>query len=143
MTREVIVMIGFPGSGKSTYAKRIVEEANYYRVDGDVFKTPHAMVMDALQNAHDRSILFDSTGGTRKRRQVFLDFAKRHQLPIRAVWVTTPIEVALLRNEQRPNPVPPIALYSFRKHFEEPTLEEGFQSIETVTHSAKEKNPHP
>lgn len=132
MTREVIVMVGYPGSGKSTYAESLVEKSNYYRVDGDTYKTPQAMVLDALKHANDRSIIFDSTGGTKQRRQNFVEFAKSHTLPIRAVWVTTPIETALIRNSQRPVPVPPIALYSYRKHFEEPTLEEGFTSVERV-----------
>lgn len=132
MTHEVIVMVGYPGSGKSTYAKHLVEESGYYRVDGDTCKTPQAMVLDALKYANDRSIIFDSTGGTKQRRKIFVEFARNHTLPIRAIWVSTPIETALQRNTQRPTPVPPIALYSYRKHFEEPTLEEGFTSVERV-----------
>jgi len=40
---EVVIMVGYPASGKSTIAK-ILEESGYHRVDGDSLKTAKAMV---------------------------------------------------------------------------------------------------
>ena len=125
--KEVVIMVGYPGSGKSTYAKKLEEESagTYYRVDGDQHKTPIAMVRDARTNAGNRSVIFDSTGGTLSRRAIFRKYAQERGDPVRIVWVTTPLEVSLERNNQRPVPVPAIAFYTFRSRFEEPTSEEG------------------
>ena len=125
--KEVVILVGYPGSGKSTYAKKLEEESegSYYRVDGDQHKTPIAMVRDARTNAGNRSVIFDSTGGTLSRRSIFRKYAQERGAPVRIVWVTTPLEVSLERNNQRPVPVPAIAFYTFRSRFEEPTSEEG------------------
>jgi bifunctional polynucleotide phosphatase/kinase len=130
--KEVVIMVGYPGSGKSTYAKKLEEESAgiYYRVDGDQHKTPIAMVRDARTNAGNRSVIFDSTGGTRSRRAAFIQYAQGRGIPVRIVWITTPLEVSMERNKQRHVPVPAIAFYTFRSRFEEPTSEEGI--LETL-----------
>ena len=74
-------MVGYPASGKSTIAHSLNKE-NYYVVSGDIHKTVPKMIKDAQQHL-DKSIVFDSTGGNKEKRKKFVDFAKKHQLPIR------------------------------------------------------------
>jgi bifunctional polynucleotide phosphatase/kinase len=121
--REVVVMIGFPGSGKTTVA-RTLEERGYYRVDGDALATATAMVRDAGRHP-DKSIVFDSTAGTVARRSQFVDWAKSQGLPVRFVWVQTGMEEAMRWNAAREKPVPAVAFYTYRKRFESPTEAEG------------------
>ena len=128
MSREVIVMIGFPGSGKTTLAKEKSNEG-YCRIDGDVLKTAKAMIKEAEKKIQTQSILFDCTGGTKKKRSEFIAFAKKQKVPVRAFWVQTSLEESMRRNQLREKPVPPVALYVYKKHFEEPSLEEGFSEI--------------
>jgi bifunctional polynucleotide phosphatase/kinase len=123
-TREVVIMVGYPASGKSTLARSLVERGGYYRVDGDVFSTPAAMVREARKHPAE-AIIFDSTGGTVARRGAFIEWAKSEGRPIRIVWVTTDIDTAMDWNATRAAAVPPIAFYTFRKRFEPPTEAEG------------------
>ncbi len=121
-TPEVVVMIGCPGSGKTTVARGVFETAGYWRVDGDACKTVAAMLRAAGRRpgGAGQSVVFDSTGVTRVRRAGFVAWARSQDLPVRFVWVRTPLEVAMERNRLREKPVPPVALYTFRARFEEP-----------------------
>ena len=124
---EVIIMIGYPGSGKSTVVKEQLEPRGYIRIDGDVFKTGSQMIKEASKYPN-QSIVFDATNPTHERRSIYIDFAKKMNLPIRCIWVTTSIEEALERVKEREIQtgihIPSVALYRYRKVFEEPTRDE-------------------
>jgi len=131
--KEVIIMIGYPGSGKTTIAKKICENNNsYHIVSGDEFKTTSKMIKDAITNIN-KSIIFDSTAGTKEKRSEFINFAKKNNLPIRSIWVQTSFDISMERNKQRSLitniKIPDIAYYVYRKKFEEPTEDEGFSLI--------------
>lgn len=125
--KEVIIMIGYPGSGKSTMVKEQLEPKGYVRIDGDSLKTGAKMIKEAEKHP-DSSIVFDATNATHERREYYIKFAKKMNLPVRCIWVTTPIEEALERVKERERQtgihIPNIALYRYRKVFEEPTRDE-------------------
>lgn len=125
--KEVVIMIGYPGSGKSTIAKEL-EKHNYIRIDGDTLKTGPKMVKEAEKHVNQKSIIFDATNGTQERRKMYIDFAKKHDLPVRCFWKTTSIEQAMEQNRERQKEggpkIPDIVYYTYRKKFEEPTEDE-------------------
>jgi bifunctional polynucleotide phosphatase/kinase len=126
---EVVIMVGYPASGKTTIAK----DLGYHRVDGDALKTASAMIKDAEKHVSSESIVFDSTAGTAAKRAEFVKFAQKHDLPVRVFWVQTPIDVAMERNKQRAAAggpkVPDVVFYVFRKKFESPSADEGFSIV--------------
>ena len=130
-TQEVVIMVGYPASGKSTISK-LLEEKGYYRVEGDIHKSVSAMIKDAEKHL-DKSIVFDSTAGTKAKRADFVKFAEKHKLPVRVFWVQTSIDESIERNKQRSleggPKIPVVAFYMYRKHFEEPTADEGFHVV--------------
>ena len=130
--KEVIIMIGYPASGKTTIAKKIFESAGYHIVNGDELKTTSKMIKNAISNLN-KSIVFDSTAGTTEKRQEYIKFAEKYNIPVRAIWVQTPIDVSMERNKQRAfisgNKIPDVVYYVYRKNFDEPNENEGFTLV--------------
>lgn len=129
--KEVIIMVGYPGSGKSTIADNICEENyNYICIKGDEYKTSKAMIKKASQH-NNKSIIFDATNSSIKKRAEYIEFAKKYNYQtIKCIHVTTSMEEAYQRNKQRPEEkqVPRIAYSVYKKHFEEPDeISEGFK----------------
>lgn len=128
--QEVLIMVGYPASGKSTVAREMQEKYGYVHIDGDVFKTGPKMVKEAEKYVGTpNSVIFDATNGTKERRKLYIDFAKKHNLKVRCLWKTTPIDVSMEQNRERQKQggpkVPDVVFYTFRKRFEEPCGSEG------------------
>ena len=134
--QEVLIMVGYPASGKSTVAREMQAKYGYVHIDGDVFKTGPKMVKEAekyvgspLPSGAYNSVIFDATNGTKERRKLYIDFAKKHNLKVRCLWKTTPIDVSMEQNRERQKQggpkVPDVVFYTFRKRFEEPCGSEG------------------
>jgi tRNA uridine 5-carbamoylmethylation protein Kti12 len=49
-----------------------------------------------------------------------VSWARTQDLPVRFVWVATPLELAMERNSAREKRVPTVAMYTYRARFEEP-----------------------
>lgn len=132
--KQVYIMVGYPGAGKTSWASK---QEGVLRIDGDSLKTPKRMMAAATAAARigEQDILFDSTGCTKERRAQFIAFAKQYGYTPTIVWIQTPIDVAMAQNAQRTKPVPPIALYTYRKRFEEPTCEETVSILSIQTDS--------
>lgn len=130
-TKEVVIMVGYPGSGKSTIAKSLT---GYHVISGDIHKTVKAMISEAEKHVDHNSIVFDSTAGTKAKRADFVKFARNHELPVRTIWVKTPIDESMERSKDRALKggirIPAIAFYLYRKHFEEPVESEGFSLVQ-------------
>jgi len=141
------VMVGVPGSGKTTYARRYFPEALRIslddlrlmfsgrtfepRIEGAVGIAADAMIEALASNAVklERDLLLDATNVSRARRASAIAAARRHELSPIAVYVDTPVAVAQQRNQGRPVPVPFNIVNRFGTSLEPPTLAEGFDQI--------------
>lgn len=133
--REVVIMVGYPASGKTTISNSLIQHG-YVRIDGDMLKTASKMKKEAAKYIQKSSVIFDATNGTVKKRAEYIAFAKTHGVPVRAIVMQTSIEDAMMRNKERAHKggtnIPAVAFYTFRKHFETPTMGEGFSEITHV-----------
>ena len=64
-SKEVVIMIGSPGSGKSSIAKNNL--SNYKLICGDTFRNTKSMINEANKFKNE-SIIFDGTNGTKKKK---------------------------------------------------------------------------
>lgn len=129
--QEVIIMVGYPGSGKSTVAEHM-KQFGYEVVNGDEHKTDAKRVKVALEALHRGvSVVMDATNLTREKRAIYINMAKREGLPVRCIFVATSLDKALERNLQRPEGkrVPRVAYYRMQKTFEAPSEDEGFDLV--------------
>ncbi len=103
------VLVGPQGSGKSTWARNLVQN-------------------DA------RAIVFDAILVKRSEREPLLRAASVYPISRIAVWFRTPLETCLARNAARPTDevVPERAVRNVHAAVEPPTVSEGFHSIVEV-----------
>jgi|TARA_B100000482_G_scaffold102406_1_gene73773 bifunctional polynucleotide phosphatase/kinase len=130
--QELILMMGYQGSGKTTYVNTKIPDS-YCKLHGDDLKTDSKKkkaVKKALEEG--RSTVLDATHANKDKRKVFIDIAKHSNIPVRLVHITTDFDESKSRNEKRDVKVPIIALYMYRKKYEKPTLEEGYLEIINV-----------
>jgi len=131
--KEIIIMVGYPGSGKTTVATDICQNDNYIHMKGDLFKSNTAKMIKASLEfiALGKSIVFDATHSSIKKRLLFIRLASKYEYQVRCIHLTTALDISYKRNKLREDKkqVPKIAYSVYTKHFEEPTEREGFKLL--------------
>ena len=136
-TQELVILVGYPGSGKSSLARAVFASQGYTRVNLDTLKTQEKCLKTTSEALHEgKSVVIDNTNPDVDSRKRYVDAAKRKDVPVRCVWVSTPREVAEHLNVMRTiagtcdHPVvPDHAFKTFSERFVEPKVEEGFGSV--------------
>lgn len=152
----LVLMVGLPASGKSTYAKSfesgntIVLSSDEYRkrLLGDercqdnndlVFKTIYKDARELLQNG--KNVVIDATNINMKaRRRVLANFADLKILR-QAVVMATPYLLCVRNDEQRERKVGEEVIRKFLYRFEIPMEYEGFDEVTIVKRDVQEGLP--
>lgn len=136
---EIIIMVGGPGSGKSQFCKEHLEPKNYEIVSRDVIGTWQKCV-DRLNDCirAKRKVVIDNTNGDIESRARYINAAKKYKVPCRCFVMNTSFKHAEHNiafrelTDSKHSKISKLVLNSYKKHFKEPTLEEGFVEIVRV-----------
>jgi predicted kinase len=90
------------------------------------------VVAELLADGH--SVVVDNTSPAREDRAPLIAAARAAGVPVRAVWVDTPLEVCLERNEGRSGRarVPVQGVLATRARLVPPSPDEGFDRVDVV-----------
>jgi predicted kinase len=131
-------MVGLQGSGKSTWVGRHLA-GTHTVVSKDHW--PNARRREARQRrvvaellAAGARVVVDNTNPAPEDRAPLIAAAREAGVPVRAVWVDTPAELCLARNEAREGRarVPLQGVFSTRARFVPPTIAEDFDRVDVV-----------
>jgi len=151
-TWRIVLAIGLPGSGKSTYFERkgIVPLSSdllrhvLYDDPADQ-RLPH-FVFDALRHllslrlqAGRRLTYVDATNIRRRDRAQFFRMAARFGCVVDALYFDVPLDVCLQRNRRRPRQVPESSIRRMAREMEPPSPREGFRRIFTIRTPPRER----
>ena len=129
---ELIIMVGYPASGKSTISNEIFKKRNYEIIDGDTYKTvPKILKAVTEQFKNKKSVVIDATNSSKEKRSKYITLANEYKYDIRCIHMTTSLEESYKRNKTRDEDkqIPKIAYSVYTKYFDEPNENEGFKLI--------------
>ena len=156
--RHLVVLIGIPGSGKTTYARQLLARCRAMRLvspdiirerlypgyeqgeaehrqinDRRIFAIAYREMADGLEAGQD--VVFDATSLTRIHRRKLLRLAEGFGALAVAHYFRTSLPLALGRIARRQRRVPAGAIAHMLKILEPPEREEGFARV--VVHVQK------
>ncbi len=128
----LLLFIGIPASGKSTFYHRVLEDRNLDYVSLDVLGTrarERAAFEAAL--AARRSVVIDNTNVTKALRARYIGPAKAAEYRVAGLFFQSVVTDCLARNEQREGKarVRPQAIHGMSGQLELPSLDEGFDKL--------------
>ncbi|XP_041272519.1 bifunctional polynucleotide phosphatase/kinase, partial [Onychostruthus taczanowskii] len=133
---EVLLTVGFPGAGKSTFVKRHLVPAGYEYVNRDTLGSWQRCVSAcSAALARGRPVVVDNTNPDPESRQRFVSCAQEAAVPCRCLQFTASLEQARHNCRFRDMtqtghvPVTDAVLFSYKKQFVAPDLSEGFSQI--------------
>jgi predicted kinase len=143
---KLIITVGLPGSGKSTYLARLgVNAISADEIRRLIADNPHDQTMNARVFATVRYLVrqriaagrpvtyVDATHLTPWERKPYLQLARRHGCELEALFFDVPVETCSARNQARDRSVPEAAIQEMARRLVPPTENEGFTSICTIT----------
>jgi predicted kinase len=143
--QRIVLAVGLPGSGKSTYLERLGVHALSSDVirevlsDDSTDQTIHDRVFATIRYllrhrlAIGRPVTYiDATNLSRKERKTWIAVAQESNCDIEALYFDTPLDLCLARNGLRTRCVPEDVIREMAAKLAPPQLEEGFSKVETV-----------
>jgi len=143
---RLIITVGLPGSGKSTYLARlgvnaissdeirrlIADNPREQTMNARIFATVRYLVRQRL--AAGREVTYvDATHLTPWERKPYVRLAQRHGCELEALFFDVPVEICMGRNRARERVVPEAAMKEMARRLVPPSESEGFTRVRTIT----------
>ena len=148
----VVLAIGLPGSGKSSWFKRhnviplssdmvrslLFDDVREQRFQDLVFSNLRSMLKARLIAKRPTNYV-DATNLTPQERQHWIKLAKDYSYEVHAVFFDVPLEVCVERHQRRDRVVPEDVMRRMAAKLRAPAFEEGFAKITVVRVKKKEE----
>ncbi len=147
--KDVIIMVGYPGSGKSTFVNKYLLKEDYHVLSLDSLKTKSKLLKEYENLLKlNKKIVIDNTSPTKESRKILIDLARIYNYNIRCLHMKTTENHALHNNMYRylyknSNKVPIVVYRTYSKNFEKPTISEGFYEVSEINPSIPNKKLEP
>ena len=141
----VVLTIGLPGSGKTTWYKRrgvtplssdllrsiLFDDITEQRYQGLVFSTLRSLLRARLIAKMPWNYV-DATNLSPHERKQWIKMAKSFGYEVQAVFFDVPLTVCLERNSKRDRQVTDEVMHKMAERLRPPTFKEGFEKITVV-----------
>ena len=148
----VVLAIGLPGSGKSSWFKRhnvvplssdmvrslLFDDVREQRFQDLVFSNLRSMLKARLIAKRPMNYV-DATNLTPQERQHWIKLAKDYNYEVHAVFFDVPLEVCVERHQRRDRVVPEDIMRRMAAKLKAPAFDEGFAKITVVRVKKKEE----
>jgi predicted kinase len=163
MAVPLLVLVGIPGSGKSTWANDRVASGRYHLVSTDAIRAElygseacqgdwrqiwqrvlvqwHQGVA-AIYRGDLEGVIYDATNARRRHRREAIAAARAAGFDtITLVWFDIPLTLALARNRSRSRQVPEAVMATMHRQIQgaPPSLLEGVEAVIRLGHETPEE----
>lgn len=137
--QELIIMVGFPASGKSYFCKEHLKSAGYEVINRDTLNSMQKCI-SAIEEAlsQKKSCVVDNTNPDPLSRKKFIDIAKQKGIKVRCFLMTTTYHHSKHNNlfremtDSSHSKINDIVFNTYKSKFVNPTISEGFNEIVKV-----------
>jgi bifunctional polynucleotide phosphatase/kinase len=138
--REMIILSGRQGSGKSELCKNIAQDPkfkNYVYINRDTCNTDAKCIKLAKDGIKDgKSLLIDNTNSDKKSRKKYIDLAKANDMYVSIYKMDISENLSkhleqmrVMKSEGKIKKIPIVAYRMYNKKYEAPNISEGINKI--------------
>ena len=155
---DIVLVCGLPGSGKSHFAKKYFQNDNRKRINRKEIRRHLFEMITFGESWHEENfdqhdehlvkhverriyehflqenckVLVDNTSMRKASRKIYIDTAKRMNKSIGIIFLNTPLQKCIMRNQQQDDQVPNTVISNEYAGMELPEKSEGFDSLGVI-----------